>query len=66
MVTGKQLKKYRRESGITQKELAEKAGVSKNHISAIERDVYNPSVKVLSVYYRFCNIPVEEILGIKA
>lgn len=63
MVTGKQLKKYRREAGITQKQLAEKAGVSKNHLSAVERDVYQPSIKVLAIYHRFCNVPADEILS---
>ncbi len=38
---------YRTELNITQKELAEKSGVSQSNISKIENDSYCPSVAVL-------------------
>ena len=54
---GKRLRKARLEKGLTQLELADKAGVSVNHCALIERGVNNPSVTT------FTNII--EVLGLK-
>ena len=39
---------YRKEQGLTQMQLAEKCGISKNHIQRIETAVSGCSVEVLS------------------
>ena len=45
---GKRLKEVRIQSGYTQGDLARKIGVSVNHISAIERGVYETRVDTLA------------------
>lgn len=45
---------YRERDGLSQGELAEAVGVSRQTINAIERDRYNPSLELafkLSVYF---------------
>lgn len=44
---GKRLKKARKKAGYTQSQLAERIDVSVNHISAIERGVYETRVDTL-------------------
>ncbi len=41
------IKKYRKEKGLTQLQLAIKCSLSVDHISGIERGVFNPSVKTI-------------------
>ena len=45
---GKEIKRKRNVNGLTQDELADKIGVSRNYISDLENDRYVPSVKTLS------------------
>ncbi len=47
MELGAKLKRLRKERGFTQKELAQRAGVSVNAISLIEREEISPSVSTL-------------------
>lgn len=42
----KQLKKLRNEKGLTQKELAEKACITREYLSDLERGKYECSIKV--------------------
>ena len=44
---GKRIRAARIKAGLTQSELAERADVSTNHISAIERGVYDTRVEML-------------------
>jgi transcriptional regulator with XRE-family HTH domain len=37
----------RKRSGLTQKELAERRGITQGDISKIENGIYNPSIKTL-------------------
>lgn len=48
MNIGDKIKQERREGGLTQSELAEKVGISRNYISDLENNRYVPSVKTLS------------------
>ncbi len=48
MSIGKEIKRKRNVNGLTQDELADKIGVSRNYISDLENDRYVPSVKTLS------------------
>ena len=54
---GKRLRKARLEKGLTQLELAHKAGVSVNHYALIERGEKNPSVTTFT--------SIIEVLGLK-
>jgi immF control region 10 kDa protein len=48
MNIGDKIKAKRREGGLTQSELADKVGISRNYISDLENGRYIPSVKTLS------------------
>ena len=45
---GERIKTYRKEKGFTQKELAEKANLSRSHIASIEVNQYTPSLTTLT------------------
>lgn len=44
---GKNIRKYRKQAGMTQDELAEKAGLSTNYIGSMERGEKTPSLESL-------------------
>jgi transcriptional regulator with XRE-family HTH domain len=46
-VLGGQLRKARESAGLTQEELASRAGLTREYISHLERDRYSPTVDVL-------------------
>lgn len=48
MSIGDEIRRCRHIKGITQDELAEKIGISRNYISDLENNRYMPSVKTLS------------------
>jgi len=48
---GKELRKAREKSGITQEELADRAGLHRTYISLLERDKKSPTLTVL---FRVC------------
>ena len=47
MLIGSKIRKLRLEKGITQIELAKKAGISNTYLSDIENERTNPSLKTL-------------------
>ena len=53
------LQYYRKKAKITQKVMAEKTGLSKNYISAMERGINKCNGHTLLVYIKECNIPLE-------
>lgn len=55
------LKVLRAERGITQEELAEKAGVTRVTINCIERGVYLPSLELGLTLARYFGKAVEEV-----
>lgn len=60
---GQRLQELREHAGITQSELSERAGCSKNYISAIERGVNKLTVPVLLEYCAILHKTPNEILG---
>lgn len=60
---GQRLKNFRELKGVTQYEMADFANISKNYISALERDKNNPSIQVVFAYCQKLNITPNEILG---
>lgn len=54
-----ELKKYRENAGLTQKELAEKVGVRRETISHLEKNRYNPSLELAMELAQVFNISVE-------
>lgn len=47
MSVGERIKKYRKQNGLTQVKLAEKAGISRSYLADVESDRYNPSLTTL-------------------
>ena len=58
---GQRLKYFRELKGVTQYEMADFANISKNYISALERDKNNPSIQVVFAYCQKLNITPNEI-----
>ncbi|MFY9448085.1 MAG: helix-turn-helix transcriptional regulator [Dethiobacteria bacterium] len=55
------LKELRREHGLTQEELAQALGVTRQTIIAIENNKYDPSLRLALRISQFFNTPVEDI-----
>lgn len=47
ILIGKRIKEQRKKNKMTQEQLSEKVGLSKNHLSAIERGVYRVQIETL-------------------
>lgn len=58
---GKMFKKARKEMGLKQSEIAEKAGVGANYYSIIERGEANPTVEILTKIAKVLRIKPSEI-----
>jgi len=58
------LKRLRNAQGLTQEQVAEKAGVSKNYITMLETGTRkSPSLPVLRRLAKALGVPVTELLG---
>ena len=55
------LKELRKTQKLTQDELANAIGVSRQTINAIENDKYNPTLELAIRLARYLKIPVEEL-----
>ncbi|MBQ6932774.1 MAG: helix-turn-helix transcriptional regulator [Clostridia bacterium] len=55
------VKEMREKLGLTQKELGEKVGVSRQAINAIETGKFDPSVWLAYDLARFFNLSIEEL-----
>ena len=55
------LEEIRKQSNITQEELAEKLEVSRQTISSLENGKYNPSIVLAYKIARFFKLSIEEI-----
>ena len=58
------VQKLRMNRSLTQEELAERAGVSRQTIIAIEKGNYTPSVLLALKIARIFKVPVEDIFSI--
>lgn len=65
-VLGQKLQHHRELAKVTQQEMAEACGLSKNHISALERGMNKCSVQTLLGYCEKLNKTPNEILDIKS
>ena len=64
-IIGSKLQKSRELCGVSQKELANFCGITKNHISSIERGCHKASVNLLLAYCDKTHMTPDEILNIK-
>lgn len=62
MSIGENIRLNRDKVGMTQDELAEKAGISRNYISDLENNRYIPSVKTLSKIAKVLNMNLDFLL----
>lgn len=58
------LETLRKEAGLTQQDLSERAGVSRKSINAIENGIYVPSTVLALKISRTLNCTVEEIFAL--
>ncbi|WP_018922254.1 helix-turn-helix domain-containing protein [Salsuginibacillus kocurii] len=60
---GDRVKQHRKERGLSMTELADKAGVAKSYLSALERNIQtNPSVQFLEKVASVLNISVDALI----
>ncbi len=59
---GKNLKKARKNLGLKQSEVAEKAGISSNYYAMVERGEKNPSSKILEDIFKVLKVKSSDIL----
>ena len=63
MTVGEKIKQARKAKKLTQVELAELAGVHSNHLSRLERGVFQPSVDVLRSLASALDVSVDFLLS---
>lgn len=61
---GLRLQKCREKKGITQQDIANATGLSRNHISALERGIYKMNVSTLVKYCELLDMTPNELLKI--
>ena len=62
---GLNIMRYRKEQGITQEQLAEMTGHSRNQIQRVESAYTRPSVSLLYDISEALNVPLEKLLEIR-
>ena len=63
MELGRRLQKYRENAKVTQKQMADACGCSKNYLSAVERGINKVNVSVLTGYARTLGMSLDELAG---
>ncbi|MEC7291559.1 MAG: helix-turn-helix transcriptional regulator [Pseudomonadota bacterium] len=61
-IVGKNLRRYRKESGYSQEGLAHEVGLHRTYVSGIERAIRNPSIQSLESLARPLGVPVWKLL----
>lgn len=56
------MRKFRRDKGLSQEELAERAGVHRTYISGVERCVRNPTITIVGRIAQALEISVGELV----
>ncbi|MCK9578956.1 MAG: helix-turn-helix transcriptional regulator [Methanoregula sp.] len=59
-----EIKKFRTKLGITQEELAEKAGVRRETIVFLEQGKYNPSLKLALNIAKELKTPIDKLFSL--
>ncbi len=63
-ILGKRLQDCRIAANVTQKAIAEEAGLTTHYISAIERGVHKCNAKTLIAYAKKCDMSLDYIVGL--
>lgn len=59
---GQRVRKFRREQGLTQKELAEKSGISVPHVNRVEGGYTKASIAVFIALAKALSVRVEDLV----
>ncbi|MCM3242729.1 helix-turn-helix domain-containing protein [Cytobacillus oceanisediminis] len=62
MSVGKNIKKFRKQAGLTQVELANKANISRSYLGDVENERYNVSLEVLGKIAKALNIDMSSLI----
>ena len=60
---GEHVREAREKARLTQAELAEKAGISRSYLAAVEGNKYNPSLKTLMAIAKVCKVDLNFLAG---
>lgn len=60
---GLNVKRLREAQGISQEDLADRAGVHRTYVSGVERGVRNPTITVLEKIARALGEPLTDLVG---
>ena len=61
---GNRIRKYRKESGLTQEQLAEKIGVTKSRVSNWEQGINRPDADIIGNICRALNVSPSDLLDV--
>ncbi len=62
LLVGQNVRKYRKEKGLTQEKLALEAGITSEYVSRIENGKENPTVELLFKISRVLEIELAELV----
>lgn len=61
---GQRLQRYRESAKVTQQEIADATGLTKNYISSIERGVHKCNAQTFITYAKKCGVSLDEMAGL--
>lgn len=61
---GQMLQRYRESAKVTQQEIADATGMTKNYISSIERGVHKCNAQTFITYAKKCGASLDEMAGL--
>ena len=61
---GSRIRRYRKENGLTQEQLADKINVTKNRVSNWEQGINRPDADILAAICRALNVSPSNLLGV--
>lgn len=61
---GQMLQSYREQAKVTQQEIADATGLTKNYISSIERGVHKCNAQTFITYAKKCGVSLDEMAGL--
>ena len=62
---GQMLQTYRERAKVTQQDIADATGLTKNYISSIERGVHKCNAQTFIVYAKKCGASLDEMAGLE-
>ena len=61
---GQMLQRYREGAKVTQQDIADVTGLTKNYISSIERGVHKCNAQTFIAYAKKCGVSLDEMAGL--